>query len=182
MLCKCPRCNGEFNRKDIQEHHFIPKSIISKLNINDINPDLYRVLICKECHEKLSIEWNKILRKIGYLQNDVDNWFKGLYSDQQWNVINDMRLGHSYKHDEFNCKYCNRPMERLWIKQTIENGVDEGKRNLTRFKLISNMFRKGWKDEEITKKIMEFNSKCNPPDEERQVKYHVRYTLKRLRG
>ena len=65
-----------------------------------------------------------------------------------------------------------------WLETLIGEGVSEGRRNITRFKIFANLQKLGVETSLIEEKIWEFNSHCHPPDMTTEVEYHIR-TLKR---
>jgi hypothetical protein len=68
-----------------------------------------------------------------------------------------------------------------WIEKIIKEGVEMGKRHVTRFKLMVTLRALGFDNETIKEKIKEFNSNCRPPEHESIVDYHINYFLRRLK-
>ena len=66
----------------------------------------------------------------------------------------------------------------FFVEELIQNGVNEGKRHITRFKIFCylNLFNQS--NGVIKQKILEFNKNCRPPDDENIVNYHINYLLK----
>jgi hypothetical protein len=67
-----------------------------------------------------------------------------------------------------------------WIERLVAEGVDEGRRNITRFRIYATLFLLRFDEKEIRAKIFEFNKNCRPPENEREVEYHCRYFERRF--
>jgi hypothetical protein len=67
----------------------------------------------------------------------------------------------------------------FWLEELIQNGVNEGKRHITRFKIFCylNLFKQP--NETIKQKLIDFNKNCRPPENENIIHYHINYLLKR---
>lgn len=63
----------------------------------------------------------------------------------------------------------------FWIERLISEGVDEGRRNIMRFKLVCFLNVLDIPFAEIRKRVWEFNKNCRPPERDREVDYHLRY-------
>lgn len=171
---KCILCNE--NAKEL--HHFIPKFLIEMLNLNT-NPDLFRCWLCEKHHWQVTNEYNKIRLTLKKLIANPDEWIESKYGEEIWSILGMIGTNHKMIHDLGNCPECNKPMEKLWVRQLIENGADEGKRHISRYKIMMNLKRFGIEEKKIKEKIMEFNRNCRPPEQEKIVLNHVRNTLKR---
>jgi hypothetical protein len=62
-----------------------------------------------------------------------------------------------------------------WLEKLIKEGVDEGRRHITRFKIFCYLKLFKQSPEVIRERIMEFNRNCRPPEDEKEVDYHIRY-------
>lgn len=160
-------------------HHFVPKFLV-ELFSTDTNPDMFRLWLCRKHHEDITKEWEKIRFAAKRLVANPTDWIETKYGEDVWFFLGLMATGHEITHEEVDCKECNKPMESLWIKQLMANGVDKGKRHLTRYKVMLYWKRRGSSDEEIMEKVLEFNSRCTPPEPENIVKSHVKSTLRLL--
>jgi hypothetical protein len=67
-----------------------------------------------------------------------------------------------------------------WLENLIQEGVDEGRRYVTRFKIFCSLKKFNQSPDIIREKLLEFNSHCRPPELDRNVEYHVRYLTRRF--
>jgi len=61
----CSRCG---KKEEGHEHHLIPKFLFKYFGIEG-NPDLYRIVLCEDCHNPVTEIWEKIRFKLR-LKND----------------------------------------------------------------------------------------------------------------
>jgi P4 family phage/plasmid primase-like protien len=64
------------------------------------------------------------------------------------------------------------------IKELIENGVEEGQRNLNTWIIVKELYKLKYDPLVIEKIVLEFNAKCRPPRDIAEVKNHVNYLLR----
>ncbi len=67
-----------------------------------------------------------------------------------------------------------------WTESVLRQGVGEGKRNKMLFVLFSTLKKCNTQDEEIKRRLIEFNKKCRPPLPDKEIDYHVRYLTRRF--
>lgn len=67
-----------------------------------------------------------------------------------------------------------------WIKRLAEEGVEEGRRHITRFKIYLSLAMLKVDKEKIREIIEKFNQNCRPPENERVVEYHIKYLERRF--
>ena len=67
-----------------------------------------------------------------------------------------------------------------WMERLIQEGVNEGRRNITRFKIYATLFALRNDEKTIREKILEFNKHCRPPENDREVEYHCRQLERRF--
>ncbi len=84
---------------------------------------------------------------------------------------------HDWTHNHNFCRICRSDN---WLNSAIKNGVEQGMRHFSRWKLFVAMCRKGWSDEQIWNSLLEFNNNCSPPELKDIFEYHVRYMLKHI--
>jgi len=60
------------------------------------------------------------------------------------------------------------------ITSMIKNGVNDGARNKSRFMIIKELWNNGNTEEKITEIVLDFNSKCKPPEDIDRVKRHIK--------
>lgn len=65
----------------------------------------------------------------------------------------------------------------FWMADLLKNGVDEGRRNVERYKIIKELHARGYPPDAIESMVLTFNSRCHPPKEEHIVQNHVKYLL-----
>lgn len=63
-------------------------------------------------------------------------------------------------------------------KKLIEKGKKAGNRHPTCFGIIKDLYNKGWKEEEIIKEALKFNSNCDPPKQDSMIIGHVQRLFK----
>ncbi len=88
--------------------------------------------------------------------------------------------GHDLMHLEEECRECQKPKERGKIFELVKSGVNEGKRHIARFIIISNLLRLNYERKKIEEFIWEFNNNCKPPEDKRIVRYHLNYLFRRF--
>lgn len=69
-----------------------------------------------------------------------------------------------------------------WLTKMIEAGVGEGRRHVSRYIVMINLYKRGFTDEEIALLVMTFNANCIPPEHLQTVKSHIRSSLKRFKN
>lgn len=177
---KCIFCNEDVEYNG-EEHHAIPKFL---QEFTELNLDDYRMIVCKKHHDILTKAWMDIWYKIKLKMCQPDNFgdfiiTKILNGDEsKLGYIHLLQTNHDLEHNEIECRICSQLETGGWITKTINEGVKEGDRHITRYKLAINLKKSQWNDESIRKKILEFNSHCNPPEDTNIVNYHIKDIFK----
>lgn len=153
---------------DGQEHHMIPKFIFEFFKIKG-NSDLYRVVLCNEHHQGVTKAWEKVRFKIKSL-----DFFDELIEDKFDDDVYLTLLKRSATMQKGSIP--------LWLEKLIKEGVEEGRRHKTRFKIFSFLNALEIPKEMIKEKILEFNSNCRPPELQTEVDYHIKYLTNRFFG
>ncbi|MFH1473851.1 MAG: phage/plasmid primase, P4 family [Candidatus Aenigmatarchaeota archaeon] len=65
------------------------------------------------------------------------------------------------------------------VKQLIENGCEEGFRNMNTWIVVKELYKLGYDPTIIEKMALDFNSRCKPPRDANEVAMHVKYLLRR---
>jgi len=69
-----------------------------------------------------------------------------------------------------------------WIEKLVEEGVEEGRRHKTRFKIYLSLYFLKVPKEKIRELIWKFNENCRPPEKKNIVEYHINYLERRFFG
>jgi len=71
----------------------------------------------------------------------------------------------------------NRPIGPS-VERIMTSGVNQNFRNFNRWIIIKELYHNGMEADEIMKRVLEFNSRCKPPEQESVVRAHVRQMLR----
>jgi hypothetical protein len=76
-----------------------------------------------------------------------------------------------------------KPLESMppSLYKIWKNGVEEGFRHLSAFKLILWLWWAGYDKEDIEKLLLEWNSRCRPPEAKTTILKHIKSTISRIK-
>jgi hypothetical protein len=114
-----------------------------------------------------------------YHMDCFDSEIEQVYGSNALPTLYMLMAGHDLTHIETECAECTKPRKRDEIFDLIRKGVEEGKRHITRFIIMSNLRRMNFSKEAIEKHVLEFNNNCRPPEDEKIVRYHMKNTFRR---